>query len=367
MPVATLPLTSAGGLPFIRVETDSSPPHLWLLDSGFETSVVNRRYADSLRLPAYVHGEADAPGGHTDAGVVPGIPLHLGQATFRPDSLTVIDLHHVEPLIGLAYAGILGHDFLTRYVTRLDYDRQVVELFEPNQFVYGGTGRILPVWIEADQPFALGLLYLNGRAVPAKLKLDTGSLDVLGLNGSFVQQAELTQGVSKRLPALGAAIGGKVAGHVMRLDSLTIAGTTVARPIAAFSADVERRGDAGTVGVGLLSRFNLVFDYAGRRVILEPTARTHAPMGYDASGLLLTSVGPDFRRITVLGVDRGSPADTAGVRRRDVLVAIDGQPSAQLGLSRIREKLSQPDTKLSLTFLRRGDERHVVLRLRARL
>jgi hypothetical protein len=366
-PVAILPLISAGGLPFIRVETDSSAPHLWLLDSGFETSVVNRRYADSLRLPTYVHDEATAPGGHTDVGVVAGIPLHLGQATFRPESLAVIDLHHVEPIVGLAYAGILGHDFFTRYVTRIDYDRRVVELFAPSQFTYRGPGRTLPVWIEADQPFALALLYLNGRAMPAKLKLDTGSLDVLGLNGSFVQQAELTRGVSRRLPALGAGIGGKVAGYVIRLDSLTIASITVAQPIAAYSAEVERGGDAGTVGVGLLSRFNLVFDYARRRVILEPTARMHAPMGYDASGLLLTGVGPSFRGIAVLWVDHSSPADTAGVQPGDILIAIDSQPWAKLGLSGVRERLSQPGTNVSLTFLRRGEERHVVLRLRARL
>ena len=366
-PVAILPLISAGGLAFISVRTDSGGTHLWLLDSGFETSVVNRRYADSLRLPAYAHGEAVAPGGHTDVGVVAGIPLHLGQAMFRPESLAVVDLHHVEPLVGLAYAGILGHDFLTRYVTRVDYDRRVVELFTPSRFVYRGPGRILPVWIEADQPFALGLLYLNGRTIPAKLKLDTGSLDVLGLNGSFVQQAELTRGGSRRLPASGAGIGGKVTGYVIRLDSVGIASTTVAQPIAAYSADVERRGDAGTLGVGLLGRFNLVFDYSRHRVILEPTARTHAPMGYDASGLLLTSVGPGLQGTAVLGVDRGSPADTAGIRQGDVLVAIDSLPSTQLSLSGIRERLSLSGTDVSMVFLRRGKERHVVLRLRARL
>src|SRR6476659_80361 len=52
-PLATLPLISAGGMFFVAVGSDSAPARLWLLDSGFETSVVNRRYADSLRLPSY--------------------------------------------------------------------------------------------------------------------------------------------------------------------------------------------------------------------------------------------------------------------------------------------------------------------------
>jgi hypothetical protein len=366
-PLAILPLTSAGGMPFVPVRGDSGPDRLWLLDSGFETSVVNRRYADSLHLPAYVHGQQAAPGGHTDIGVVPGIRLHVGPTMFQPESLAVIDLHHVEPLIGLPYAGILGHDFLERYVTRIDYDRQIIELFAPNTFVYSGAGRSLPVWIEADQPFALGWLYANPRTVPAKLKLDTGSLDVLGLNGSFVQQTELTQGNRRRIPAQGAALGGKVAAYLIRLDSVTIGGFTMARPVAAYSAETERRGDAGTVGMGLLSRFNLVFDYVRHRVILEPTTRTPRSMEYDASGLLLTSSAPGFQGITVLAVDPGSPGDAAGIQAGDSLAAIDGMSPTRLGLSGVRERFSQVNTSVQLVILHRGKERRVVLRLRPRL
>lgn len=71
-------------------------------------------------------------------------------------------------------------------MTRIDYDRHLVELFAPTGFGDNGWGHILPAWIKENRPCTLGVLYVNGRAVPAKLKLDTGSLYVLGLNGSFV-------------------------------------------------------------------------------------------------------------------------------------------------------------------------------------
>jgi PDZ domain-containing protein len=366
-PLATVPLTSVGGMVFVAVGGDSAPARLWLLDSGFETSVVNRRYADSLRLPQYAHQEQVAPGGHTDVGVVPGIRLHVGPVTFRPESLAVIDLHNVEPLLGVAYAGILGHDFLMQYVTRVDYDRRVVELFAPPSFVYTGPGYPLPVWIEANEPFALGLLYVKGRTVPAKLKLDTGSLDVLGLNGSFVQQTDLTRGGARGVPALGAAVGGKVAAYLIRLDSVTIGGSRLARPIVGYSGETERRGDAGTVGMGFLNRFNLVFDYARRRVILEPTARTDRPLEYDASGLLLTAGGPNFQGITVLSVASGSPADVAGIQAGDSLVAIDGESPSRFGLSGVRERFSHAGAVVQLVVMRRGTERRMLLRLRPRL
>jgi len=359
-------MVSVGGIPFVAVRTDGAPPYLWLLDSGFETSVVNRRYADTLQLPAYTHGQAAAPGGHTDIGRIPGFPLHIGQATFDPDSMDVIDLHNVEPLLGFPFAGILGHDFLTRYVVRLDYDRQQVELFEPVSFACAGPGQSLPLWIEAEQPFVLGVLYTDGRATPAKLKLDTGSLDVLGLNGSFVRQTDLVREDRPRLPALGAALGGTTTGYAVRLDSLSLGSTTVLRPIAGYSTDLERRGDAGTIGAALLSRFNLVFDYSRHRVILEPTPRLQSAMRYDASGVLLTGAGPDFASVVVLAVDRGSPAAAAGIQPGDTIIAIGGVPAARVGLSGIRERLTQPDT-VRVQLVRRGRPREVVLKLQERL
>jgi len=365
-PLAVVPLISVDGIPFISVRRDSAPPHLWLLDSGFGASVVNRRFADTLRLPGYTHGQATVPGGHTDVGSVAGFPLHIGEATFNPDNLAVIDLHNVEPVIGLPFAGILGHDFLMRYVVRLDYDHQQVQLFEPTRFAYAGAGQSLPLWIEAAQSFVLGVLYIDGRATPAKLKLDTGSFDVLGLNGSFVRQTDLVSDNRPKLPGMGAALGGAITGYTVRLDSMSLGGIMVGKPIAAYSTDVQRRGDAGTMGVRLLSRFNLVFDYPRHRVILEATERLHRPLRYDASGLLLTGAGPGYRSVAVLAVERNSPAAAAGIEPGDSIIMIGDKSAAAVGLSAIRDRLAQPDT-VRLRLMHHGRTREVLLHLRERL
>jgi len=366
LPLAALPLTNVDGMPFVRVSTDGAPAHLWLLDSGFETSVVNSRFADSLHLAPHRLSEKGVPGGETGIAMVAGIPLHLGAATFAPESLQVVDLHQVEPLLGLPYAGILGHDFLEQFVVRIDYDSQQVALFAPRSFAYAGPGESLPLWFEAAQSFVLGVLYADGRATPAKLKLDTGSLDALGLNGSFVQQTELVRGLPTPVPAMGAALGGAVSAYVVRLDSLALGGIVIAEPIAGYSVETARRGDAGTIGVALLSRFNLVFDYARRRLIVEQTGRTHRPMAYDASGLLLTGSGPELRGIAVLYVDAGSPAAAAGIEPGDALVSIDGKPAAEVGLTGCRLRLTRPGTA-RLVVARGAQRREVVLNLQPRL
>lgn len=365
-PVAVVSLISVAGMPFIAIRTDSAAPHLWLLDGGFETSVINSRFADTLRLGTYTHEQAAVPGGHTDVGQVPGIPLHIGEVTFHPDSLAVVDLQNVEPLLGLPYSGILGHDFLMRYVVRIDYDRNEVQLFDPSTFAYTGPGKALPIWIEEGQSFALGFLYADGRATPAKLKFDTGSLDVLGLNGSFVQQTDLVGKDRPKVPAMGAALGGMTTAYVVRLDSMSLGDVVIPKPVAAYSTDLRRRRDAGTMGVGLLARFNLIFDYARHRVILEATERSHQPMRYDASGLLVTGAGAEYRAVVVLSVDQNSPASAAGVQPGDSIIMIDGTPASDLGLSAIRERFTQPGA-VRLQLVHQGRPREVLLNLRERL
>jgi hypothetical protein len=90
-PLTVVPLVTVDGMPFVSVHTDSASEHLWLLDSGFEASVVNARFADSLRLPRHATNQQPAPGGPVDVGRVPGIALRIGHVRFTPDSLEVID------------------------------------------------------------------------------------------------------------------------------------------------------------------------------------------------------------------------------------------------------------------------------------
>ena len=365
-PLTVVPLISVAGMPLIAVRTDSAPAHLWLFDTGFETSVVNRRFADTLRLGSYTHEQAAVPGGHTDIGHVPGFPLHIGEVTFTPDRLAVVDLHNVEPLLGLPFAGILGHDFLMRYVVRIVYDRNEVQLFAPSTFAYAGPGKSLRIWIEEGQSFTLGLLYAGERTTPAKLKLDTGSLDVLGLNGSFVQQTDLVGSDRPNVPAVGAALGGTTAAYVVRLDSMSLGEFMIPKPIAAYSTDLRRRGDAGTMGVGLLSRFNPTFDYPRHRVILEASERSHQPMRYDASGLLVAGAGAGYRSVVVLSVDQNSPASAAEVQPGDSIVMIDGTRASDVGLSAIRQRFTQPGA-VRLQLMHQGQPREVLLNLRERL
>lgn len=360
-PLARVEFTSLGGLIVLPVTLPDSSRDLWLLDSGFEYSVIGAGTADRLHLPVRDRGAVAAPGGAVDLGWTDRVCVTVVGLGYCADSMARIPLEGLAPIVATPIGGILGHDFLTRFVVRIDYAANRIELFDPSTFSYDGPGTSIPVWLEAGEPFVLGTLYLANRAVPAKLKLDTGSLDLLGLNGSFVAQTGLIPEAHPRIPAPGVAVGGATENYLTVLDSVSIAGFTIARPMVGFSADLSRTGDAGTLGARLLARFTATFDYARRRLILEPNGARPAD---DASGLLLVAEPPDFRTVRVLAVQAGTGGAEAGLTPGDTVVDVGGVGAASIGLWKLRSLFEAPDSTYVLTIRRAGRDQTITLRTR---
>ena len=365
-PLAHVAFEGPGHLIFVPVTVDGRDAGWWMLDSGFEYSVVSLRAADALGLRRGRASGVAQPGGAVQEAWARAVPLAFGGVPFRAESLSVIDLSGLEPMVGRQIGGILGHDVFTRFVLAIDYQASSITVHEPATFRYRGEGTALPVWIEHGEPFVSAQLYADGRMAPAKLKLDTGSTDFMGLNGSFVDQNNLFPATWPRAPQLGVALGGNPESYVTRLDSLVLGPWTIARPGVGFSASLERDGDAGTVGAELLRRFRVTFDYAHGRVILEPTPAVGEPTRSDASGLMLAARGAKFDSLQVLSVAPDSPAAEAGLAVGDRILAWSGTDEP-LSLLALRRRLASPGERLELAIERAGARRTVRLVTRERI
>lgn len=52
--------------------------------------------------------------------------------------------------------GVLGHEFIKRFVFEIDYGARLINLYAPENYKYQGTGETLPLDI-ANQRLAIGL------------------------------------------------------------------------------------------------------------------------------------------------------------------------------------------------------------------
>jgi C-terminal processing protease CtpA/Prc len=113
---------------------------------------------------------------------------------------------------------------------------------------------------------------------------------------------------------------------------------------------------SGTIGEGILKRFTTTYDYARGVVYLEPNAEFAKPFpGRKTFGVTLLSDGPDYRVFRVTAVRKDSPAEAAGLKKDDVVVALDGKPASEFRLADLRQALSADGSQHTLT-IRRGDD-----------
>jgi putative serine protease PepD len=98
--------------------------------------------------------------------------------------------------------------------------------------------------------------------------------------------------------------------------------------------------------------------------LIEDGEATHAYMGVHISEATERGDGGDGGRgALVTNVERGSPADDAGLEDGDVITAVDGEPVRDPAALTARIRRHAPGDEVSLTVIRDGDETEVTVTL----
>jgi 4-amino-4-deoxy-L-arabinose transferase-like glycosyltransferase len=359
--LASVPLHTAGGIPLVEVRVNGQGPFWFEIDTGFQNSAIERRLAESLGLSVGPEQEVKAPGGTVRRATVTGAELRLGDIVVDDPALSALDVAGFAPFFGHRVDGILGYDFLRRFVVEIDYEAGSLTMRPPSGYEYRGPGAVLPVDLSSRQPYVTASV-VQGKGAPAdgRFLLDTGSMDAVNLNGPFARAHDLALG--RTLAIRGRSIGGETSGLLLRLDAVLLGPFRLDRPVASVvTDDVDR---AGQISGETLRRFKVILDYARQRVILESNRHFPEPFEVDMAGLVLVAKGEGLERYEVFLVLEGSPAAAAGVQPGDVVVELDGTPASRIPLGELRRRLQSEGATCRLVFERDGKRRSAELKLR---
>ena len=78
-------------------------------------------------------------------------------------TVAVIDMSELLRRMGLDVVGILGFDFLSRFVTKVDYANQLISFYDPDSFKYTGNGHNIDVHIDKTRTVG-DVVYLKSDA-----------------------------------------------------------------------------------------------------------------------------------------------------------------------------------------------------------
>jgi hypothetical protein len=348
---------------FIPVIVNGKGPYLFAVDTGSYNSVIASEVAGELGVKGSTHFRAVGAGSDSsDASTVASLAFILpGDVTVATKMGAMVSMAGLWPLIGKRFYGDIGHDILQRFVIEIDYAKQTMTLYDPETYRYAGSGAVFAARLYgAYDPQIDGRLLAPGmEPIPVRFTIDTGAGGTI-VSAPLVRQYNLVAAVGKTFATEDAGIGGARPSEVVgRFSAIQIGPFTIRRPVVALSADtagsLADESISVNLGGNILRRFTITLDYPRNRVILEPNAQLNDPLPYDASGLLLTANGPDFRTFVVDSVLAGTPAARAGLRKGDRIVALDGTSTARFALWEFEEELKRSGSTVSLT-VQRGDQ-----------
>jgi len=361
----TVPFELANNHIYIKVLVNGVNPADFLLDTGAGASCIDLDFAKGIGLEIAGKFEAKGVGGSADAGFLELNSLELGDLKMFQQKIVSLSLSPLNIYEGREMNGILGYDFLSRFVIEIDYQKNIITFYEPRTYNYTGKGEALEIELHRNTPHIKAII--DGK-YEGLFNLDTGSRKSLDLNAPFVEEHGFLKKYPKAIEAFGGAgIGGQTKSLQTRIKSIQIGSFLIEEPICGLSMAEEgafkSEKTQGNIGGGILKRFKVIFDYERRKMILEKNDLFEKKDEYDKSGLLIVWKDGKFLIQSVL-VD--SPAKKSKIEPGEEIVSVNDEPVSKYTLSQLRDLFTEKDgTKIKLQ-LKKGDKlREVSFKLKS--
>jgi Aspartyl protease len=274
---SSVPFTFVDNRMTIQCRIDGAGPFTMIIDTGSPDTVVDPHTAGLLG--AQVHGAGTTSGAGNKVvqiGATELTSLSIGSRSFTNVPASVIDLSKIRTKLGFARLdGVIGYAIMKRFAVVVDVDSSTLS-FQTAQPSTPSSA--------SATPFigVIPIVHATIDGIPATVIIDTGDRSSLTLFGPFAK----AHGFYGRYPSqhniiTGYGIGGPVRGDVFTLPSFGIFGrqlnAVVTRASRQTGGVFTGGQQAGSVGEGVLKRFNIVYDYPRKQIIAWPNRNFARP------------------------------------------------------------------------------------------
>ena len=356
------------------VAVNGRAPLGFILDTGDDQEVINTPYLSDFGLAVYARSETTGGGNSTEYVYASGATFTWPGVELRRQHVAAVDQTGLERALGVKLGGLLGYDFISRFIVEIDYGKRLITLHDPKSWSYAGNGFQIPITFDEGVPFTKATITMKSkRDIPAYFVIDFGAMETMTITSPFARSNDLyavapndsnvnkPAGLEKQFFAQ-QNVRGKI--DQLRLGDLVIDSIPVNMSVNTTGAYASS-SFSGTIGEGIFKRYHVFLDYAHERIILEPTPAATAPFPERRTyGLAILASGPDLHTYGVSSVRPGSPAEKDGFLKGDIVSTLDGRDSRDFTLGQLREALAHEDKSYRVRVRRQGADKEFQIEVR---
>ncbi|RAJ01504.1 aspartyl protease [Chitinophaga skermanii] len=281
--------------------------------------------------------------------------LHLPGLDVDTLDFHINDYELISQVYGIQVDGIIGYSFLNRYIVQVDYDTEEIRVYSKGKFKYPRGGYILKPTALSSIPVVTAPIRNNNNTADGRYYFDTGAGMCLLLSTAYMKDSSvMPHRKSKVIQTEAQGLGGKMSMYLTTIKEFKL-GIYNFRNVPTYMFDditniTSYPFLAGMVGNDLLRRFNLTLNYEKKEIYLMPNSHFRDPFDYSYTGLVIYLING---QIMVTDVIKGSPAEKAGIKPGDEILAVNNNFSSNLQV--LRDQLKNVGSKATLLITRQGE------------
>lgn len=264
----------------------------------------------------------------------------------------VNDYSILTAVYGEQIDGIIGYSLLRRFIVKINYDSLFIDICSLGYIRYPKGGYLFKPTI-SNLPVQ-SLRVRDAKTVHSRFLYDIGAGVCMMLSKDFVEDSSLIHKKRKMLAKEGEGVGGKIDMHVTVIREVKL-GPYKFRAVPTYVFDDVYNVTSyptlgGLIGNDILRRFNTILNYDKKDFYLMPNRHFGDPFDYSYSGIELYYI---LGYIVIGDVAKGSPAELAGLKESDIVIAVNNNFSQNLNQYKIALQATNQKVKI---IIRRDEE-----------
>lgn len=363
--LATVPFTQlTGGVIILHAQIDDHPDTLnFILDTGSSGISLDSATAQYLGMqPVPTERTIRGIAGIRKVNFLYDRKLHFPGLTVEGLDFHINDYDILTTVYGERIDGIIGYSVISRYIMKINYDSMKLEFHTKGSIRYPKNGYLLKPAIGqlVSQPMRIR----DEKAIYSRFLFDLGAGLCMLLSREFVQDSAFFSKKRKRFVKEGEGLGGKIDMELTVMKEVRL-GPYKFRQVPVFIFDDEYNVSSypymgGILGNDLLRRFNVILNYAKGDIYISPNTHFGDVFDYSYSGIELYLING----LIVIGdVAKGSPAEAAGLKEGDEVIAVNKNLLHNLNAYKIA--LQAPNEKIKIIIRRNGEMKEYEFKVRS--
>jgi hypothetical protein len=320
-----------GGIIIVEARLDNIPDTLnFVLDTGSGGISLDSATVQYFNLPATASERTvKGIGGVRKVSFVSNRTLHLPGLPVEHLNFHVNDYGLLTSVYGVKIDGIIGFSFLQRYIVKINYNTNELEVWFPGQIKYPRGGYLL-------RPTINGIPVMQAKVKDqftrgGSFYFDTGAGLCFLISDEYERDSAILKKNKKIITTQVEGLGGKKSLKISTVSEVKF-GPYRFRKVPTYIFNDEFKITnypylGGLIGNDLLRRFNLIINYAVNEIHLLPNNHYSDPFDYSYTGLGIYNVDGQIR---IEDVIEDSPGDKAGLKAGDIIVAINNNISQNI-------------------------------------